>query len=352
MKKILTLLIALTITIASQAQKTEIKFSEKSHFFGNIPEKEGEVECKFTYTNIGTAPLVINEIRTGCNCTTSQWDKESLAPGQKGTLTVIFDPEGLSGKFVKSIAVFTNTTPSVQNLTIRGYVIPQKNGPFDNFPIKLGHIRMDSDSVNMQTLNQGNTYIKDIQIINSSKEEVDLQAEIATKGIEAQITPARLAPLQQGKITISWETNDKTPIGPIIDEIKIIQNGQLAGAIPTVADIHDNFSMYKGNYTNAPFMQIDHNEYDFGAIANGVEIAHELLIRNNGKSELQILKTVCNDPNVSVEMKKGIKAGKSRKMVLTVKSNDQPSLRCADILLYTNDPQNPVVPFTLYYEIN
>ena len=351
MKKILTILIALTITIVAEAQKTEISFSENSHYFGNIPEKEGQVEYKFTYTNKGTAPLVINEIRTGCDCTSCEWKKEPIAPGQSGTITAIFDPEGLPGKFIKSIAVFANTTPSVHTLTVRGYVIPQKSGPFDNYPIKMGHLRLDNDNLDIQILNRGEAYKKEIAIINSSKESLDIEATIATEGIDTEVFPKQLAPMESGKLTISWKTNNKTPLGPVDDQINIIHNGQIAGVIPMCIDIHEDFSMYKNGYESAPLVDVGHIEGDLGAIKSGELVLHDFVIGNAGKSELHIRKIVCKDPNVTAVMKKGIKPGKSRKLNITVQANGEPSLRSAEILLYTNAPNNPVIAYTLYYEI-
>lgn len=351
MKKILTILIALTITIVAEAQKTEIEFSKNSHYFGNIPEKEGVVEYKFTYTNKGSVPLIIDEIRSGCDCTSCEWDKTPIAPGESGTITAIFDPEGLPGKFIKSIAVFANTTPSVHSLTIRGYVIPQKSGPFDNYPFRIGDIRLNSNTVDMDIINKGKTYTKEIEIINSGKESINIESSIATKGIKVNISPKLLSPMEKGKITINWETNEKTPLGPIDDQINIIQDGQITGHIQTNADIHEDFSHYKNDYSSAPLININNNEYDLGQIGNDVTLVHDLIIENHGKSELHIRKIICNDSNVSIAMKKGVKPGKSRKMTLSVTGNNQPSLRCAEILFYTNDPQNPVITYTIYYEI-
>lgn len=353
MRKLFTILtLTMLMPLCLVAQKTNITFSSTSNYLGNVPEREGEIKSVFEFTNSGNAPLIIDEIRTGCDCTTCEWDKQSIAPGESGKITVIFDPEGLPGKFIKSIAIFSNTTPSVSTLTIRGYVIPQKHGPFSGFPTKMGDIRLSSDSMNMDIVNRGIIRHKEINVINSSKEVVELAAHIDSKNIQLTVTPSQLKPLERGKITLKWIITDKEPLGEMNNVITILQNGKESGQIYTSAEVHENFSMYKeNNYANAPHITIDSNEFDMGAVITNSTNTHNLVIKNQGVNELHIRKIVCDDENVSASIKKGVKGGKSRKMAINVNAPNEPSLRCAEIKLYTNDPQNPVIKYTLFYEI-
>ena len=40
----------------------------------------------FTFTNVGNAPLVINEVIASCGCTIPKYDRRPIAPGQKGSI--------------------------------------------------------------------------------------------------------------------------------------------------------------------------------------------------------------------------------------------------------------------------
>ncbi|MBP3419319.1 MAG: DUF1573 domain-containing protein [Marinifilaceae bacterium] len=350
MKSLFIITLALISSITTYAQKTNITFNETSHYFGNIPEREGEVKYSFICTNNGTHPLTISEIRTGCKCTTCEWEEKSIAPGESGTITAIFDPEGLPGKFIKSIAVFANTTPSVSTLTIRGYVIPQKSGPFGNFPVKMGDIRLSADTINIDGVNRGIIRHKEIEIINSSKEVVELATNSTSKNFVTEITPATLQPLEKGKLTLKWIVTDKEPLGPQTQHITIIQNGKESGAIVTNADVYENFSIYKDNdYSLAPKISLNEQEFDMGQILVNTILEHDIIIKNSGIAELQINKIVCDDPNIAVHLKKGIKSGKSRKMTITVNGKES-SFNDTIVKLYTNDPENPVVSYRVKYE--
>lgn len=68
--------------------------------------------AKITHTyeieNSGTAPLVIEQLKTSCGCTTGDYTDE-IAPGEKGTVTVVGDTTGYGGKLFRTvIQVFTN----------------------------------------------------------------------------------------------------------------------------------------------------------------------------------------------------------------------------------------------------
>lgn len=350
MKLLFIITLALISSITTYGQKTNITFNKTSHYFGNIPELEGEVKYTFVYTNNGSNPLTISEIRTGCKCTTCEWDEKSIAPGESGTITAIFDPEGLPGKFIKSIAIFANTTPSVSTLTIRGYVIPQKSGPFGDFPVKMGNIRLSADTIKIDGVNRGIVRHKEIELINSSKEVVELATTATSKNFITEITPTTLQPLEKGKLTLKWIVTDKEPLGPQTQHITIIQNGKESGEIVTDADVYENFSMYKdNNFSLAPRISLNEQEFDMGQILVNTVMEHNIVIKNSGVAELQINKIVCNDPNIAVQLKKGIKSGKSRKMTITI-NGKEPSFNNTIVKLYTNDPENPLVSYRIKYE--
>jgi hypothetical protein len=102
--------------------QADILFDTLSHDFGTIIEGE-RVLCYFEYENTGEGDLVITEVETTCGCTTSDWKKEPLKPGERAHLQVAFDTHGRSGAQLKPVAVKTNATVPVVWLTIKAKVI-------------------------------------------------------------------------------------------------------------------------------------------------------------------------------------------------------------------------------------
>jgi hypothetical protein len=110
-------------TQSGDTGKAVITFASLEHEFGKISEGE-KVGCIFTFTNTGTAPLLINNAVTSCGCTVPKYDRKPIAPGSSGSIEVVFDTSGRNGIQTKSITVQSNAAPTVTLLQIRAEVIP------------------------------------------------------------------------------------------------------------------------------------------------------------------------------------------------------------------------------------
>ena len=123
MKKILYLTMLLfAFTLNTNAQENaEIKFDKVLHDFGKFSEDTPVQECTFTFTNVGKAPLIINQAVASCGCTIPSYSKQPIAPGQKGEIKVQYNGKGkFPGHFKKTITVRTNGVPEMTRLNIEG----------------------------------------------------------------------------------------------------------------------------------------------------------------------------------------------------------------------------------------
>lgn len=119
---------ALVMVVAVNAktkQEAEIKFEQTTHDFGNINEDGGRVSYEFVFTNTGTSPLKLESVRAECGCTTPEFPTKDIAPGEKGTIKVTYNPYGRPGSFIKKVTVRSNGKNPRVNLKIRGTVIPR-----------------------------------------------------------------------------------------------------------------------------------------------------------------------------------------------------------------------------------
>ena len=101
---------------------TKVEWMEDNHSFGEI--KAGEiVEHTFKFKNIGDNPLAISSVKPSCGCTTPEYSKEPVKPGEDGFMKVVFDSKGKSGKTTKSVTVIMNTEPKAKTLKFSGNII-------------------------------------------------------------------------------------------------------------------------------------------------------------------------------------------------------------------------------------
>src|SRR4051812_28625354 len=81
----------------------EITFTETTHDFGTL-KKGSPVTCKFAYKNTGKEPLILNDCKVGCHCTTVKCSKDPVQPGKSGFIEARYDSTRL-GVFSKEILV-------------------------------------------------------------------------------------------------------------------------------------------------------------------------------------------------------------------------------------------------------
>ena len=62
-------------------------------------------------------------MRASCGCTTPEWPKEAILPGQTSKITAVYNTQGRLGDFTKTITVESNATEPSKVITIKGKVI-------------------------------------------------------------------------------------------------------------------------------------------------------------------------------------------------------------------------------------
>ena len=123
MKKLvlLSMMLFAFVGIAVAQQQAEIKFDKLTHNFGSFSEKNPVQECTFTFTNVGQAPLVINQAVASCGCTVPSYPKAPIKPGEKGEIKITYNGKGkFPGHFKKTITIRTNATTEMTRLYVEG----------------------------------------------------------------------------------------------------------------------------------------------------------------------------------------------------------------------------------------
>ncbi|MDR1585203.1 MAG: DUF1573 domain-containing protein [Prevotellaceae bacterium] len=129
MKKISLFVLLVSISVFVFAEGPAITFEKTTHDFQEINENGGPAKYNFEFTNTGDEPLVVNTVRASCGCTTPEWTKTPIEPGEKGIISVAYNPKGRPGSFAKSISVTTNAGEAQHTLIIKGKVVSVVEAP-------------------------------------------------------------------------------------------------------------------------------------------------------------------------------------------------------------------------------
>ena len=108
---------------AVESEGSGIQFESTVHDFGPIMDVN-TYDTVFRFINSGVSPLVIEQVKAGCGCTTPALEKKVFAPGESSEIAVRFKPRG-GGRQTKRITVFTNdpAQPTV-TLSIKADITP------------------------------------------------------------------------------------------------------------------------------------------------------------------------------------------------------------------------------------
>ncbi|MCQ2344259.1 MAG: DUF1573 domain-containing protein [Paludibacteraceae bacterium] len=127
MKKVLFVAMALMFAFSAMAQEKQIvEFTENEYDFGTVKEEDNKVSHVFTFTNMSQTPVTVTNVRASCGCTTPEWSREPIYPGQQGVIKATYSAKGRPGRFHKSITVTLNngTEDFTVVLYIKGSVTP------------------------------------------------------------------------------------------------------------------------------------------------------------------------------------------------------------------------------------
>ena len=109
-------------TTGDAANLPVIKFEMESYDFGKI--KQGsKVSYDFKFTNTGKSPLIITNAVATCGCTTPEYPKTPVKPGESGVIHVTFDSAGKQGLQDKMITITANTNPAQSREHLIGEVL-------------------------------------------------------------------------------------------------------------------------------------------------------------------------------------------------------------------------------------
>lgn len=95
--------------------------SPKTQNMGEILRGDTAVAI-FRFRNMGAEPIVIDNVRTSCGCTASEWDETPVIQGAEGRIKVVFDAVKL-GFFQKKMTVWLRNQRKPETLTIEGEVV-------------------------------------------------------------------------------------------------------------------------------------------------------------------------------------------------------------------------------------
>jgi hypothetical protein len=98
---------------------TEIEVNTRLINLGDV-KKENSMKAIFSIKNVGSSPLLIDEVTADCHCTVPSWKGGGVSVGDSISIEVIYKNPTGSGHFQQVVNVYSNAKQSPLLLVIRG----------------------------------------------------------------------------------------------------------------------------------------------------------------------------------------------------------------------------------------
>jgi hypothetical protein len=356
MKRLFVLFIAAVAGLATAMAQDlpEIKFSTTVHDFGTFPEESGKVSCSFEFVNTGKVDVILQNVRASCGCTTPNWTKTPVKPGEKGVVEATYNATGRPGAFSKTITVTSNA--GEQKLTIKGNVTPRTPKVEDQFPFDMSGLRLKNQQIYMNNIEYPNSKTETIEIVNNSKKSMTL----SFKGNPNYLTikaPASLKVDEKAKIEVTFDSRAARTYGAVNPEFTVVVNDKPVDdkkfKISVFANVVENFAaMTAEQKANAPVLNLAKTSFNFGTMKVKAKQTLKIPFTNDGKSELAVRRISSDNPAVTIAAPKPLKPGQKGEIKLEINTeNVKKGAFTAQLTLITNDPNKSVTPIIIEGEV-
>ncbi|MDR2888147.1 MAG: DUF1573 domain-containing protein [Bacteroidales bacterium] len=359
MKKlfILILTVAMGVSLNAQQAKSKMQLLETEHDFGKFKEEAGRQTYDFIVTNIGTDPLVIQNISASCGCTTPEWTRSPIPAGGKGKITAIYDPKNRPGPFNKTLTVYSNSSPSMTVLTIKGEVMPREKTVEELFTFPVGGtVRFESNHLAFTNVKKTEKKIRVMQIVNTSDKDATVEFVNLPSHLTLKLNTATLKPGQKGMVEGTYDGSKNNGWGNVSDMVRMKVNGVAVENVYYYVSanlVEDFSSLTKAELDNAPVFNVESKTVSIGAMKPSTQKDVEFKFQNTGKSDLVIrhIRSTCGCTAIQQGSKGVIKPGEWSTIKATFSSGGYSGRTTKTIYVYTNDPKNSEVALMLNADV-
>lgn len=345
--KLHSLFTAAILSIAATAAAQSVTWLETRHDFGAFDESLGPVSTDFRFINTTPEPVAIIAARASCGCTSPQYSRDPIAPGDTATITVTYDPAGRPGRFSKYVAIDLSDGAPRTKLLIDGTVVGSPTSVALRFPAHCGStIQLARGAVMCGEITKGKTRTTFLEAYNRSTDPIQPLASGYPKYYSVTVTPEIVPPGEQFSFIVYMHSDACPLYGLVTDSMTIRANpaDTAACTIPLTAMVREDFShLTPAQIDKAPVLTIENSTVDFGRLPDGPATA-TATITNNGKSPLHIRRVYTADPGVTVSCSQTtLKPRKSAQIIITVDRSKLPgAILNSRISLITDDPDHAV----------
>ena len=302
------------------------------------------VTTEFHLKNEGNQPLVISQVKKSCGCLSVDYPTHSIASGEEFTVKMTYDAKQM-GTFVKQLLLYSNAGEPYM-LTMQGRVVKQVTDFAGSYDYTLGDLKADAQDVEFDDVNKGDRPVQRIHIFNPTDQTMEPVVMHLPAYLSAQVSPSRLAPHRAGEVTLVLDSKKLHDFG--LNQTSIYLGSRPGDKVSSDKEITASAVLLPGfdemtpaQKQLAPKVKLSTSNLDLGKFNGKKKLKGEVLISNEGKTELDIRSMQMFTMGLQVSLNKSkIQPGETAKLKVTAIAADLKNARSKKprILIITNDP--------------
>lgn len=342
MKRILLLFYIICIGYGFTWAQPRLTSDKQTEDLGQVQWKE-PVRVKYVITNTGSSPLVLTEVTTSCGCAVAYWTETSIEPQSQGFIEVEFNAEML-GTFHKSVAIRSNSNPSLVYLYFTGEVVREITDFSRTHPYAMGNVLLDKEELIFPDVHYGEKESIVLNVVNQNREPYRPILMHLPSFIDMKSDPEVLQKGEKGVITLTLNSDELKGYGLYESSVYLSRfSGDKVGSDNKLSLRVLLLPEQSVSSTKQPQLRLSSGELDFStSLRNKNKASQTIYLGNQGNAEIKVYKIQVFHPSVQVQLnKKNIQPGQQAKLKITVKNDPNRKFKEEKILLLTNDSSLP-----------
>lgn len=210
-----------------------------THELGTLHETDGKKSYTFRLAP-ARQRVVITRAFAGCNCLSTQYQREAIGAGRPIEVTVIYNPERQAGRFSKE-AYVTLSDGRRDTLRVKGNVIGSRpKVDKSRYPKDFGAgLCLTSPQIDLGKLRRGQTKRVTVRMLNSY--EVGMHLDLQPGGRDGSMLSIpmgkRLAPLAEAEFVVVVTVPPDATTGPLKAYLQPTVNNSRTTTVPVTGII-------------------------------------------------------------------------------------------------------------------
>jgi hypothetical protein len=329
----------------------DLLFERNNPVFHNLRHDEVRIDTVRFYNNsnidmtlaIKEAPAHI-KVRLSVN---------KLKPQQRGYMVLNYDAGRIQVSGNRNDKIFLQTNDPKQEskmifVTAQILERPAQPAVEQLYPFQMGNFRMTKNNVVFPTILNSETKTDSLIIYNSGTKAIQVDFQKPPAHVKASMSSSVVLPGTTATLIVTYDASKAEGFGFLSNDRLFLQTTDTVQPLKVIylsANVKEDFSkMTAKQRANAPVIEFDNKNFDFGTRPTGPAIPHSFVFRNNGKSDLIIRKVHASCGCTATHPEKTtLKPGESSKIDIVFDTKGRSGDQYKNITVITNDPEHPEV---------